>query len=411
MPRPNFYVRLNLTREKNYVSGNDDKYDGIFISANVLESFPKAFANFLYRSAKPYVIDPITYIFGPSTLDLTDKRWWATLTQAYGLTESLGPGVSNLSSDNLLSPDGRPTQSLSRFVASVIAYQKSRIETIAQSLAEIDSFVSGQNARTNPRPQILLAPYFMMPTAGNPWATVNLESLRIAVEAKGNYPLYAVIFIDKSLLGFPTELERIAERFSIPGVDGYMVWIADFREIEAPVSLLKGFRDLVGRLSSNGKPVINMYGGLFSYLLGTNGITGVSHSLCYGESKDHLAEGGGFFVRYYHPRMRTKIPAGRIQDFLALRPHYLCSCNVCSRLTDSHRAWDSISVEEAAIHYLNKRAEELAMIDQNGSSTLIRDFQVVTEEMHSVDPTRAEDQFYSHLARWATALSPQAADT
>ena len=405
MPRPNWYVRVNLTREKNYLRGNEEKYDGVFLSANVLESFPKAFANFLYRSPKPYVIDPINYIFGPSTLDLTDKRWWASLTQAYGLSEVLAPGFSSLSPEKLVSTDGLPTANLSRFVNATLSYQKSRIETVAKSFDEIESFVSGPSAGISRRPQLLVAPYFLMPTAGNPWATVNRESLCIAVASKGEYPLYAVIFIDKSLLGFPTELERIAEHFSVPGIDGYMVWIADFRETEAPVSLLRGFRDFIRMLSSHDKPVINMFGGLFSYLLGTSGLKGVSHSLCYGESKDPLAEGGGFFVRYYHPRLRTKIPAGRIQDFLVLRPHHLCSCNVCTGINATHRSWDSISIEEAAIHYLNKRAEELDMIDHDGTAILLRDFQIVVEEMRAVDRTGAEEQFYTHLTRWSDALS------
>ena len=140
-------------------------------------------------------------------------------------------------------------------------------------------------------------------------------------------------------------------------------------------------------------------------MLESNGMQGVSHSLCYGESKDPLAEGGGFFVRYYHPRMRTKIPAGRIQDFLNLRPTHACSCPVCVQIIQEHRSWDSITVGEAAIHYLNIRAQELATIDTLGTSELLGDFRTVAQEMRRVDRTGAEEQFYLHLERWASTLS------
>src|SRR2546430_4775948 len=157
MTRPKFYVRINLTREKNYLRGNEAKYDGIVVSANVLESFPKALASFLYRSPKPYIIDPITHIFGPSTLDVTDKRWWGTLAQSYGLSDLLASGISTLGPEAFVAPNGSATDNLSRFVSSCLSYQKQRVRTVAQGLSEIQSFVSGPSVQANQRPEILIA--------------------------------------------------------------------------------------------------------------------------------------------------------------------------------------------------------------------------------------------------------------
>jgi hypothetical protein len=393
-----------MMREKNYLSNSPDKYDGLFVSANVLESFPKALANFVYFLSKPYVIDPVTYVFGPAPINYAGRRWWADLLDAFGANQILPPGVSGFSPEQLIDPSGRATPNLELFVRKVIDYQKSRIRAIALSIREIREFMQAMGGPVNEKPQFLVAPYFFMPSASNRWAIVNRESIRLAVAHKGTYQLYGVLFIDKSLLGFPDELERMIQLLSISELDGYIVWIADFRETEAPEGLLRGFRSFVERLRTLNKPIINMYGGLFSYLLEASGIAGVSHSICYGESKDPFTEGGGFFVRYYHPRMRDKIPAGKIQVFWSLRPDHRCTCPVCAAIVSAAQSWEDITIEQAALHFLNIRSEELAKIDGGNRQEIITDFSNAEQQIRPLDPTGSLEQFYSHLSKWVQVL-------
>src|SRR5439155_8675868 len=174
MPRPKFYARINMMREKKYLTSSPDKYDGLLISANVLESFPKALANFAYYSPKPYAIDPVTWLFGPPPIDHSGRRWWADLLDAFGVNQINPPGVNEFSPDQLVDGSGRPTRNLELFVRKVVEYQRGRIRSVAQSIQDIELFIEAGRA-SNEKPEFLIAPYFFMPSATNRWAIVNRE--------------------------------------------------------------------------------------------------------------------------------------------------------------------------------------------------------------------------------------------
>jgi len=151
MPRPKFYARINMMREKKYLTSSPDKYDGLLISANVLESFPKALANFAYYSPKPYAIDPVTWLFGPPPIDHSGRRWWADLLDAFGVNQINPPGVNEFSPDQLVDGSGRPTRNLELFVRKVVEYQRGRIRSVAQSIQDIEVFIEAGRA-SNEKP-------------------------------------------------------------------------------------------------------------------------------------------------------------------------------------------------------------------------------------------------------------------
>src|SRR5213594_2692012 len=115
-PRPKFYARVNMMREKGYLNSSPNLHDGLVVSANVLESFPKALANFAYLASKPYVIDPVTYFFGPAPINYTGKKWWADLQDAFGVNQILPPAMSGFIPDQLVDGSDRATRNLELFV-------------------------------------------------------------------------------------------------------------------------------------------------------------------------------------------------------------------------------------------------------------------------------------------------------
>jgi len=398
---PELWLRMNLPREKELLSKHDG-FDTILLSAHVMETFPHFLSAYIKRRNKPFVIDPYTYVFAPvpEMIEVEEKRWFSKLIGAYGLDYLYNMGRNSLEENDLLDMNDDATDTLKQFVRAVITYQQSRINVELAKLVDYEPDLEGEV-----RPRFLIAPYFLIQSLR--WLRICSEVVREAALLKGDYKLLVPIFISKGTLVTQEARQMIMSALNQAAVDGFIAWVADFRETVELEPTLREFRTWITELSTTGKPVYNMYGGLFSILLADSGMTGISHSICYGEFKDPTTEGGGGQIRYYDPYVRNKIPVGSLDVFsttLRLPPGAKCNCQVCKAF-HSYADLEKISLADADEHFLIRRIDEIEKVNAKQSLHLITDLHNAYEHASRTDSLGRLAIFYEHLKKWTQALS------
>lgn len=413
------FLRLNLPRENDWLDSIQTDFSTLVISANVLETFFATTIKSVNNRAKPYLIDPLTYIFSLESVDLSPKRWYSKLVSHYGLDLILPPGTTTVPLDRMI-VSGQATDSLKGLVENVIDYQRQRILASPEysDFLDVEAF---EGRKVNPSlfaPRFLIPPYFYVgydvedisDVTQSEWLRVNIECAKHAVALKrSGEKIYVAILISKSLLYFPDQIEKLVSEYSINGVDGFLLWVSDFREQRESDQALLGLVRLVSALVKLGKPIYNLYGGMFSLLLSSRGLSGACHSICYGESKDPFAESGMLAtVRYYDQDMKTKVPYGKLAEFLKLTDRSACDCQHCIDLRtvvgDSKSARGK-RIELTAKHFLLQRSREIIAINAGESQKIISGFNQMSQLCEQKDYTKTYRDFYIHLEIWNKILS------
>lgn len=397
---PEFLIRLNIGREMAWIEDSEIDNYSIIVSATVLESFPKRFTNTILKTKKPFIVDPYTHIFGYNVPELRDKRWFSKLMGYYGIDLIVSPDATQIPLNQLLDSKKLPTDNLKSFVENVMDYQRNRIQSSYDEISEFEEFEGSSNTSNVLIPKYIISPYFYLGYDSDSWIQVNVHCIKTAVSLKQNgEKIFAVILIDKTILSMSQDVDKIIENYNIEGVDGYFIWVTDFDEKTARPSELASFRRLVEKLSKLQKPIYNMYGGLFSFLLHRDGLSGTCHSICYGEHKDPFLIGGMLAnVRYYQPMIRSKIPYSRRYEIEKTLDLINCNCEYCKELP---KAVDNIGkqMELCGKHFLLTRANEVEQID-HASNTILAEMKTVYEKSKKLDRIKAYDSFYDQLNSW-----------
>jgi hypothetical protein len=396
-------IRLNIGREMSWLE--DSKIDNfsIIASSTIVESFPKKLTTALLKIGKPYIIDPFTHIFGYEVKDMSEKRWFPKLMHAYGLDYIIPPDKNTIPLSKLLDTKKQPTKDLKSFVENVMVYQRTAIQDVYDEISEFEEF-EGQSEHTALSPKCILAPYFYLGYDSEDWKKVNIHCIKSAISMKQNKEkIYAVILIDKIILGISADIDEIIKDYNIEGVDGYFIWITDFNEKTARETELQAFIRLIEQLSKFKKPIYNMYGGLFSFLLHAKGMTGACHSICYGEHKDPFLIGGMLAnVRYYQCDIRAKIPYSKIHEIEKTLELTKCGCEYCNELP---KVRDNIGkqMELCGKHFLLMRVKEITDINV-ATSKVLTNMREVYEKSKTYDRILAYRHFYEQLDTWNRAF-------
>lgn len=386
-----WYIRLNLAREKDLLVKHSDLYHGLLIDAHILETYPKAITGFLFKlGEKPFIIDPITYKF--SIYEFVEKNWYSKLLEAYleGIIEE---------KECLLPDDFTDEHDLEIFVGRVLRYQENIVEEVLEDLG-----LFGLTGKL--KPEIILAPYFVISSPRDKWFDMNIKCLEIAKNKKGDSKLYGVITLEKRLLFNDVFIDSVVEKYNIEGVDGYFVWITNFREEVVDAEYLKKFIEFCRKLLELGKPIINFYGGFFSLALSSlHVLNGFTHAPCYAEFRDPYSEGGPLPVRYYFDDFHNKILPTDAEDICTLAEKEEidiggCDCEVCEKYDNI----GEINLMDATEHYLLARANELENMLNSDPNTIIKSNNKTMENMKKIDKIGKYKPFYQHLARWNNAL-------
>jgi len=389
-----WFVRLNLMREKSIISEYENNISGIVIDAHILETFPNASANFLGRQRLPFVIDPVTFKFSIyNSIDLFSKKGWypSLLDHFFGdiIEDSLDEGYGPIS------PDLLNGGNLKKYVGRVMYYQRHGVNSLLEGLEIFEEF-------PNVFPSILIPPYSIITSRKDKWFDANIACIEEAISIKkSDEVIYAVIPVYKDLLHHGDFIDSVISRYNIEGVTGYFVWITDFNEEREDEQSLLNYADFFRKLQDNGKIVINFYGGYLSMIFSTLGMMdGITSGLGYGEHRNPFAGGGPVPYAYYFRPFHVQIPRDDATPLYKLSGISKCDCEYCQKYDDL----ENIELNESLYHLAHERIREMEDLDSKNPEDIIEDIDRTLKLMEKVDPYRIYSPYYVHLGRWKAVL-------
>lgn len=466
---PSHFLRLGSHAEKQYFLDQTELYDGIIFNANLVAITTAACASLastLREKNKALLLDPWTYVYGlegryllieKSTNGETEryvKSSYAKLADVYG--EPVSSAMRSLDEEPY--PHARLTPSqfegkIQAFTNRVLAYER----TSLREEMEEDAYF-GEEAELL-RPDALIPPYFY--ASGEEWLDLNLRCLDASLksEEREGLPIVPVICIPHELLASISRRQLIEwlERYRGRDCDGFVLWVSGFDETFRSVGILEGFLDAVQTLCNDEKdrPVINAYGGYFSVAAMSAGLSGFSHSVGYGESKEAEPPSGGppapkYYFRPMHTRIEAETAVYVVQDRFGKRKdeegsvvreedldgfyQHVCDCVVCQQLVeDGLEGFADYAEAEKSDkpnlpphirdrkyatgrakrlnneHYLHARQQEIDSLEglsrDEAASELWDGYQGFEETFGHVP-----EHSSTHLSRWAEALAPPRED-
>ncbi len=399
-------IRVNISREMAWLETSDlNNYD-LIVSSHILEGMTKRITSMLTKLKKPYVIDPHTYVFAADVEHIQEKRWFDKLLGIYGLDTMIeDPNNFELSPSLLIDADQQSTNNLKELVENVMNYQRTKIQDTYDDINEFEEFDEEKTENLNFKPKWIIPPYFFINNVYDDWLTVNINSIKLSIENKtSTEKIFAVIMLDKEILPHVNDIDTIIDKYDIEGIDGYMIWCAYLDENSAKKRELTYFQEFIKKLAKFGKPIHNMYGGLFSLLLNEKGMTGSSHSICYGEHKIPFSTGGGGpTIRFYQPYLYSKVPLARAKEVENALELKKCTCNYCNILKNENT--DGRRLELTGKHFLSNRISELNLINKNGPREFLKKLICVNQEADKKDQTGAYANLYERFSVWDKTIN------
>lgn len=394
-------IRVSISREMGWLETSDLKDYDLIVSSHIVEGMTKRITSMFTKLKKPYVIDPHTYVFGADVEHIQEKRWFDKLLGSYGLDTMIeDPNNFELLPNLLVDDDQQSTNNLKELVENVMNYQRTKIQDTYDEINEFEEFDEEQNKNLNFKPKWIIPPYFFINAGHIDWLTVNINSIKLAIKNKNpDEKIFAVIMIDKEMLPHKKDIDEVVNEYNIEGVDGYMIWCTHIDENSAKKRELVYFQEFIEKLANHKKPIHNMYGGLFSLLLEEKGMTGASHSICYGEHKIPFSTGGGgSTTRFYQPYLYSKVPLARMEEVENALELKKCDCQYCNILKD--RNTNGRELELTGKHFLLNRIKELEKINTDGASAFLKKLMIVNQEADQKDKTGAYANLYERFSVW-----------
>ncbi|MCJ7571715.1 MAG: hypothetical protein MUO82_07545 [Candidatus Thermoplasmatota archaeon] len=403
-----WYMRFNIMRERPLINRYKDNFAGIIVDAHVLESFAGATSRFLSTVKKPFIIDPVTYKFSTyNSLQLfSNKRWYPKLfTKFYdGIIE-----IKELNEDEdeneflserpaiRIEPEHFEDEKiLKNYVNKVLSYQRTRVSEESGDLKIFEDLPQST-------PLILIPPYdIIMKSINDEWLTMNVEFVKKAIQLKNkDEKIFPVIAIYKDLIHRDDFINNLVTKYNIDGVDGYFVWVSDFKETREDQNYLSNYFDFFRKLKSNNKPIINFYGGYMSMVASsTNILDGFSSAIGYGEYRNPFTEGGPAPEQYYLDLFHTNVPKDEVNSLLTITNHPRCNCEKC-QIEDL----EEIELMDSLEHLLLTKIKELQFLNSHNINQIKQELQNIIQTMEHVDEDHNLITHYRHISRWLEVLN------
>lgn len=385
---PEVYYRFGIAAEAVPLDSERACYSGLVVGANVASWGQSWVAGLLGRTRKPFMIDPMAYVFAqdPASLLKEDelRQSYTQLVESYG---GVLPAIAgkrplkprDLSNVNSLGAAGR------KFVDNVLAYELGAIERGESAQKRISDYLQmlGEAAETPElAPESLVPPYFYATSLEDEWYSVSLQMAEHAASSRKKAEVLPVICLSDRVLADESAARQVVSDYGqFPSV---LVWISDLDETKCSREQLIAYGRFVEQLAARGAMPMALYGGYFSLVLSCVGLRRVSSGISYGESKgvSRQATGGGPPLRYYVPRAHAKVVMANAITFYAANPSEFCKCSVCrtmlgksSARTASARITETLSRydrELAARHFMRVRAAESRVLSASTRSQSLR---------------------------------------
>ncbi|MEW6276634.1 MAG: hypothetical protein AB1556_16185 [Bacillota bacterium] len=340
-------VRYGIHNDAKYLQNEFlETYDVVVINGNMAAHSATAMAKFISTKAqnKAYLIDPQTHALQHDLKHLVSNKTGELKESIQKLLQFFGePVYSRIKEEKrpISFKDFSDRGKKKEFVQNVLQFQK---EVLSKQAADDLKYYQYAGIENPVQPMVLVAPYFYMEeTTLDCWLPLNLEFVETAKQLTPNQNIFMQVVISKDILVDMNLLRQLSEKIRESAADGIFLWIDDFDEKEAGLTLLSNYVDLLSNIGKC-KQIINLYGSYFSIALmktmpGLN-LVGVCHGLEYGESRPVIPVGGGLPVsKFYYPALHSRV---RYEDAVRLARPYLkskelyfqhvCKCPKCREL-------------------------------------------------------------------------------
>ncbi|NQU05200.1 MAG: hypothetical protein HQ568_03840 [Calditrichaeota bacterium] len=305
----------NFAAQRHFVYPSQDAYDGVIINGNMAAYAPAGLAGFLLEKTAnlKYIIDPLTHAFQHDPAMITNnegevKKSIRTLADAYGEPFISSAGVTPVTPDQLIDE-----VVLDDVVNNCLRFQNT---ILAQRILESDAMKYIDSDEVIAEPYALVTPYFFMSESTyRDWLEVMVRAINVAADSGewSSKRIFGAIVLSRAILINEPAIDYITNRLRDINIDGFLVWVDNFYELEVGEVELRGMLRLCESLRQNKtKEVINLHGSYFSILaasnLGGEKLTGVTHGPEFGEHRNVVPVGGGIpIARYYIPELHARI--------------------------------------------------------------------------------------------------------
>lgn len=422
-------IKYGTAVDTQFIKEYEETFDLLAFNANILCFQSENMARNIYVEFKnlPYFIDPKLYVFQndlkyiKKDKDNEFKQSYVTLAKNYNLDYLIDRDSSikiQEVNDDII---GTLTKDILNF----------QVDYIYENLStELKQFAMLTN--TKREPSFLNIPSFAIKDKEDlGWLNINTQMIEESMKFKKNdyynKEMYANLIISKDILNNKELINKIIESYSL--ADGLLLWVDGFNELKVDEETIMSLIYFIqGYKKSNpNKNIYSLFGGYFSQLLSKIGLSGVSHGVGYGESKDINTLGGVPSVqKYYMPKLFQRMTPEAIikllntmklstkQDFY----DRICNCNVCKHniydnninlrffiylddMDNSNNLRSNARIN-CTQHYLEVKNIEFIKIRSSDSNTLINNLKY-TFDSH-VKNNYANSSDISYLMKWYSSL-------
>lgn len=330
-------MRFNTSEDKFYLDKYIDSIDKLVFNANTLchHSSSKAKSIYVDFSSKNFIIDPLLYSFQLDIKFIKNKEntkirdSYVKLAQEYGILHLIEDEISLTVKDIY-------SHGVLKLIDDVFNFQLNYIDlNLDEDIKRLLTFTKKYK-----KPEYLVIPSFYI-ADDNEWLLLNKELVEQSIKLKEKYniPMYGNIVINKNVLSNHKLINKIIEIFS--PADGLVFCIDDFDETNVSKNTILDFINFIKkyRRINESKKIYSLYGGYFSQLLSNIGLSGVCHSVAYGESKKINSIGGPPVHKYYLPSLYFRMKPENMLKFLTnmnintQKDFFtkICNCEVCNQ--------------------------------------------------------------------------------
>ena len=446
---PEVYLRLGSHSEKQYVLKTAALFEGVLVGANLLESTPGATVSFavaiLGGFKKSFAIDPMTYTFGmdlgyiqSETIDRTSRRPGArkiALKRSFAsLAKHYGEPVSSrvLTDKKPVSPLDFSEKLVTDLSRSVFDYQVTRMKLQWDADPQLKEF-----AKELPAPSFVFSPYFYIhfERPGSDWKAwyeLNVALARSFARIDTKLPKHSVLCIDHGVLRSQSILEKIGKEYIETGCDACWLWLSKFDEQKIEEDELRNLVRFANQFRDAKVALYNSHGGYLSALLAKHGLTGFSHGIGYGESKDVIPVIGVTVptVNYHLPPLHVRVPVLELERALPelkIRTagdfhSRVCDCTVCKgvlkgQLANLHEFGETVlkvgnvresqtpdSAKKCRFHFLLARKKEVERVGKGTLTELKQDLRDKAAEYGRLPSFLALGSRARHLRTWSDGI-------
>lgn len=315
-------IRYNTGTDKKLFAEFASNFDAVILNSTIAAYSGSAMADLVSIYMDRYIIDPQTHILQQNyDILCAGSRKGEIKKSILKYLEQLPNIFLNEIQDGRTITPTLVTNSLDSLIQRVGDFQLNYITSFIEKkeynkYLEFISEEEGDGKVGDPKPKMLVAPYFMIKDSYSEqeikcWLALNrkaIEGFIVKFKAQG-FPIAAQLVLEKGVLEDIADrktgmLDSIINTYQGLKMDFIFIWIDDFSALEDDFKYSMPFSLLLKELNKlHIKPIMS-YGGYDSILLCHSDapvrLYGVAQSVGYGEQRQITPVGGGIPVNKYY---------------------------------------------------------------------------------------------------------------